>query len=80
MEKVAENYFRLRCRNSGRYLCVREDELALCRKKKRADQFSEDLIECTLPLAEVLFATGFRQLRVPDRELDLRRMHGVIDQ
>ena len=80
MEKVAENYFRLRCKNSGRYLCVKEDEFALCREKNRADQFSEDLIEFTQPVAEVQFKTEFQLLRVPGKELDFQRMQGVINQ
>jgi hypothetical protein len=77
---MVEKYFRLRCEDSDRYLCVSgEGELDLCADKNRAEQFSEDLIEFTLPVAEVQFDAEFRLLRVPDEELDLQRMQGVIN-
>ena len=76
-----EQYYRLRCQNTDRYLCVSEEgDLALCADKSHADQLAEELIEFTLPVAEVQFATEFRMLRVPGEEFDFRRMHGVINQ
>ena len=78
---MVEQYYRLRCQNTDRYLCVSEEgDLALCAGQNRADQLAEELIEFTLPVAEVQFATEFRLLRVPGEELDFRRMHGVINQ
>ena len=38
--EVVEQYYRLRCQHSDRYLCVSEEgDLALCADKNRADQF-----------------------------------------
>ena len=77
---MAANFFRLCCRNSHRYVRVRGNgELALCADKHRADQFVEELIEFTLPVAEVQFGTEFRLVRVPGDELNLQRMQGVIN-
>jgi len=78
---MVEKYFWLCCEKSDRYLCVSEDggELELCTDRDRAEQFSEDLIEFTVPVAEVQFNTEFRMLRVPDEDLNLQRMQGVIN-
>ena len=36
---MVEHYYRLRCQNTNRYLCVSEEgDLALCVDKNRADQ------------------------------------------
>ena len=79
--EMVECYYRLRCQDTDRYLCVSEEgNLVPCADKRRADQFAEELIEFTLPVAEVQFDTEFRLLRVPGEELDFRRMHGVINQ
>ena len=78
---MVEQYYRLRCQNTDRYVCVSEEgDLDLCADKSRVDQFAEELIEFTLPVAEAQFDTEFRLLRVPGEELDFRRMHGVINQ
>jgi hypothetical protein len=46
---MVEHYFRLRCQNTDRYLCVSEEgDLARGADKDRADQFAEELIEFTL--------------------------------
>ena len=50
--EMVEQYYRLRCQNTDRYLCVSEEgDLALCADKNRADRFAEELIEFTLPVA-----------------------------
>ena len=77
---MVEQYYRLRCQDTDRYLCVSEEgDLDLCADKNRADQIAEDLIEFTLPIAEVQFDTEFRLLRVSGDELDFQRTHGVIN-
>ncbi len=78
---MAAAFFRLCCRKSSRYVYVRGDsDLALCADKKRADRFVEALLEFTLPVAEVQLDTEFRLMRVPGEELDMERMHGIINQ
>lgn len=76
---VAERYYRLRCKDTGRYVCLNEDgDLALCAKKKQADQFAGDLLEFTTPVAEVMFSSEFLEVPVPTDELEFSRMHEVI--
>jgi hypothetical protein len=48
-------YYWLQTDDLDQFVCVRDDELALCGDRQSAEQFSEEMIEFAQPVAEVQF-------------------------